>query len=345
MLTYVARRLLLLPVVLLGVTVLIFLLMQLMSPYARLALYVSDADQLKQGREGLREMVELLGLDDPVWTQYSRWIGRVLHGDLGWAESARQPVAAAIRRYLPASAELALFAVVPVIVFGIWLGKIAAVHQGRFVDHVTRVAALLGWSIPGFAFAILMLMTFYGGVSWFPPGRLGWAATRIVTSDAFINYTGLHTIDGLLNGNLTVVADALRHLVLPVISLAYVSWALLMRLMRSSMLEALRQDYVVTARSKGLPEREVVDKHAQRNALLPVTTVAGLMVAGLLNGVVVIESVFNFRGLGMFAAEAAVSLDTAAIVGFTLLNGILLVVTNLVVDVLYARLDPRVRLR
>jgi peptide/nickel transport system permease protein len=154
----------------------------------------------------------------------------------------------------------------------------------------------------------------------------------------------MHTIDAILNGNPTVLGDALRHLVLPVLTLASLSWAMLMRLMRSSMLETLRQDYIVTARSKGLPESVVVNKHAQRNALLPVTTVAGLMIAGLLNGVVVTEAIFNYHGLGQFAAEAAISLDTASIVGFSLFNGVLLVVTNLIVDLLYAWFDPRVRL-
>jgi ABC-type dipeptide/oligopeptide/nickel transport system permease component len=341
---YIIRRLLLLPVVVAGVSILIFSLMQLMSPFSRLAVYVTDPDQLKQGPEQLQAMVETLGLDDPPWVQYGRWMSEVFHGNFGWSESARQPVLQAIRRLLPASAELTLYAALPVILFGIWLGKISAVYQDTLVDHATRVTAIIGWSFPTFVFGILILMLFYGMLRWFPPGRLGLSASRIVYSDAFTVYTGMHTIDAVLNGNLTVLADALRHLVLPVITLAYVSWAMILRLMRSSMLETLRQDYIVTARSKGLRERFVVNKHAQRNALLPVTTVAGLMVANLLNGVVVTETVFNFRGLGQFAASSAVQLDMPSILGFSLFNGVLLVLTNLVVDILYASFDPRVRL-
>ena len=345
MITYIIRRLLLLPIVLVGVSILIFALLQLMSPFSRLAAYVTNPDQLKEGREQLETMVEELGLDDPLWVQYGRWSGEVLRGNLGWSESARRPVLEAILDLFPASAELALYAALPVILLGIWLGKISAVRQDTLIDHSTRVATLIGWSVPTFVFGIILLMVFYGILGWFPPGRLGLTASRIVYSEAFTSYTGMHTIDAILNGNLAVLGDALRHLVLPVFTLASLSWAMLMRLMRSSMLETLRQDYIVTARSKGLPESVVINKHAQRNALLPVTTVAGLMIAGLLNGVVVTEMIFNYRGLGQFAAEAAVSLDTASIVGFSLFNGVLLVLTNLVVDVLYASFDPRVRLR
>ena len=333
-----------LPLVIAGVSILIFMLMQLMSPFSRLAMYVSDPDQLKQGAEQLQEMVEALGLDDPAAIQYGRWMREVFRGNFGWSESARRPVLDAIVGLLPASAELTLFAAFPIIFLGIRLGKISAVHQNTPADHAARIFAIVGWSFPTFVFAILSLLVFYGILGWFPPGRLSLAASRVVASDAFTSYTGMHTIDAILNGNGTVLFDALRHLVMPVITLAYLSCAMLMRLMRSSMLEALRQDYITTARSKGLPERVVVNKHAQRNALLPVTTVAGLLVAGLLNGVVVTETVFNIRGLGLFAASAAVQLDLPSILGFSLFNGVLLVCTNLVVDILYATFDPRVRL-
>jgi peptide/nickel transport system permease protein len=344
MTAFIIRRLLFLPLVITGVSILIFALIQLMSPFSRLAMYIKDPNALKQGPKELEAMVEALGLNDPAWVQYGRWMNEVLHGNLGWSESARQPVLSAIRRLLPASAELTLYAAFPVIFLGIWLGKISAVHQDTLIDHGTRVTAIVGWSFPTFVFGLLMLMIFYGFTNWFPPGRLSIGASRIVYSDAFTTYTGMYSIDAILNGNLTVLADALRHLVMPVITLAYVSWAMILRLMRSSMLETLRQDYVVTARSKGLRERVVINKHAQRNALLPVTTLAGLMVANLLNGVVVTETVFNFHGLGQFAASSAVQLDMPAILGFSLFNGVLLVLTNLVVDILYAFFDPRVRL-
>jgi ABC-type dipeptide/oligopeptide/nickel transport system permease component len=344
MLTYILRRLLMLPLVLVGVTLLIFALLQLLSPFSRLAMYVNDPNQLKQGPEELAEMVEALGLNDPIWMQYGRWLNAVLHGDLGWSESGRQLVITAIRSRIPGTLELALYAVIPVIFGGIWLGKIAAVHQDKPVDHVGRVAAIVGWSFPTFVFGLFALFLFYGVLRWFPPGRLSIAATRIVHSDAFTSYTGLHTIDALFNGNWLVLGDAFRHLVMPVTSLAILSWALIMRVMRSGMLEAMRQDYVTTARAKGLTERVVINKHARRNALLPVATIAGTMFAGLMGGVVITETVFNRPGLGRFAANAATQLDIPSILGFALFNGIIFVLVNLTVDVLYAYFDPRVRL-
>ena len=344
MLTYIMRRLLMLPLVLVGVTLLIFALLQLLSPFSRLAMFVTDPNQLKQGPEQLQEMVEALGLDDLVWVQYGRWLNEVFHGDLGWSESARQPVVSALASRLPGTLELALYAVIPVIFGGIWLGKLTAVHQNRPFDHVGRVFAIVGWSFPTFVFGLLAIMIFYGVLNWFPPGRLSIAGARIVNSDAFTAYTGLHTIDGILNGNWVVVGDAFRHLIMPVISLSYLSWALIMRVMRSSMLEAMRQDYVTTARAKGLDERTVINKHARRNALLPVTTIAGTMFAGLMGGVVITETVFNRPGLGRFAASAATQLDIPSVLGFALFNGVLFVLMNLIVDVLYAYFDPRVRL-
>jgi ABC-type dipeptide/oligopeptide/nickel transport system permease component len=342
--TYIARRLLMLPLVLVGVSLLIFSLLQLLSPFARLAVFVTDPNQLKQGPEELREMAEALGLNDPVWVQYGRWMSQVLRGDLGWSESARQPVVKAFQRHIPATTELALFAVIPVIFGGIWLGKVTAVHQDQPIDHIGRVVAIVGWSFPTFVLGLLVLMLFYGTLTWFPPGRLGVEASRIVSSSAFASYTGMHTVDAILNGNWTVLADALRHLFLPVVTLAYLSWALIMRVMRSSMLESLRQDYVTTARAKGQTERIVINKHAKRNALLPVTTIAGTMFAGLMGGVVITETVFNRRGLGSFAASAAVQLDIPSVLAFALLNGVIFVLMNLTVDLLYAYFDPRVRL-
>ena len=344
MLTYILRRLLMLPVVLIGVTLLIFMLLQLLSPFSRLAMFITDPNQLKQGPEQLQEMVEALGLDDPAPVQYWRWLKQVIGGDLGWSESARQPVVSALKSRLPGTLELALLAVIPVIFGGIWLGKLTAVYQNRPFDHIGRVVAIVGWSFPTFVFGLLAIMIFYGVLGWFPPGRISIAALRIVNSDAFRSYTGMYTIDGLLNGNWYVVGDALRHLIMPVISLAYLSWAMIMRVMRSSMLEAMRQDYVTTARAKGLTEKVIINKHARRNALLPVTTIAGTMFAGLMGGVVITETVFNRPGLGRFAASAATQLDIPSVLGFALFNGILFVSMNLIVDVLYAYFDPRVRL-
>ena len=188
-------------------------------------------------------------------------------------------------------------------------------------------------------------MVFYGFFTGlFPPERLSTEMSVLVHSEGFIRYTKLNFVDGILNWEWRVVFDALRHLVLPVITLSDVNLAFIMRLMRSSMLETLGRGYVLTARAKGLPEKVVINKHARRNAMIPVLTVSGYLFAAIVNGVVITESIFNYKGLGWWAWRTAVNLDVSSILGFALFSGILFVLTNLVVDLLYAKFDPRVRL-
>lgn len=344
MLAYIIRRLLFLPVVLFVLTLMIFAMQSLLTPTQRLALYAPGPEYLKGGPDYIRTLIEKYGLDDPFPVQYGRWLGNLLRGNLGWSETARMRVADALVSLFPATAELALFALVPVVFGAIWLGTKAAVHHNKVLDHSVRVFTILGWSFPTYVFGLLALMIFYGYLRWFPPGRLSHWAEVVVNSEGFVRYTGMNVIDAILNGNLAVLGDALRHLVLPVITLAYVNWASMVRIMRSSMLETLRQDYITTARAKGLTERVVLNKHARRNALLPVTTLAGIMVAYLMGGVVITETIFDYHGLGRFAANAAANLDFPAILGFALYFAVLLVFINLAVDLLYALLDPRVRL-
>ena len=188
-------------------------------------------------------------------------------------------------------------------------------------------------------------MLFYAKLQWFFPGRLSSWASAIVYSSAFHQYTGMMTFDALLNLRFDIFADAFRHIFLPALTLAYVDWALILRVARSSMLEVIQQDYVRTARAKGLPERQVINHHARPNAMIPVATIGGLLLVGLLNGVVITETVFNYHGMGLFAATAALNFDAVSILGIALLAGALLVVANLVVDVLYSYLDPRIRLK
>ena len=190
----------------------------------------------------------------------------------------------------------------------------------------------------------LVLMLFYTNLKWFPPGRLSDWANRVILSEEFRNYTGLITLDSLLNLRFDIFLDAARHLVLPVVTLSYLLWAMLLRVMRSSMLEALRQNYITTARAKGVTKWAVINRHALPNALMPVVTISGTMVAGLLSGAIVTETVFNYPGIGSAAAEAALHLDVITVLAFTLLTGFILVMVNLAVDILYVFIDPRVRL-
>lgn len=344
MLTYIGRRILLLPLVVFGVTTLIFSMMQFLGPYQLVALYVTDITELQRGPEHMEELVRKYDLDDPFLIKYANWLGNLFRGNLGWSQSARMPVATAIAKFFPSTLELVLWAILPIILIGVWLGTVSATHKDQWVDHGARLGALMGISLPGFLLSLLLLSLLYSKLGWFPPGRLGLWAEQIVVSDAFRNYTGIYTLDSLLNGQFRVFVDALRHLVVPCLALMVVQWASLVRILRSSMLEALGQDYVTTARAKGLPERVVVTKHARRNALLPAVTVAGGMIARMIGGLVVIETVFSRKGLGSFAMSAALNLDFPAVLGFALFITLITVGANLIVDLLYAWINPRVRL-
>ena len=353
MTSYIIRRLLQLPLTVFGVSVLIFAMTMLLSPVERSALYVRDFPK----HEGaLDAIIRRYGLDDPFHVQYWRWlvgrtdpetggkVGGVLRGDFGFSRTGRQPVIDHILHRLPASLELALWSVLPIVGIGIWLGIIAAMNHNKLIDQVARVFSLIGWSFPTFVFALLVLMIFYAKLHWFPPGRLSDSLNMVVLSPEFHRYTQMNTIDALLNLRMDIFWDALRHMLLPIITLCYVQWAMLLRLTRSSMLEALRQDYMTTARAKGLSERTVVNRHALPNALIPVVTVGGMTVVGLVNGVVITETIFNYPGMGKAAATAAQTLDVLTVLGIVLLSSTLFVVANLVIDLLYGFLDPRIRL-
>lgn len=354
MFTYVLRRLLIIPLLLGGVTVLIFAMLSLLTPYERASLYVPDIPK-RQGAIDL--IVEKYGLDDPIHLQYWYWLvgrkdpdtgeikGGVLRGDLGWSRVGKGSVVEVVGRRLPATAELALWSAIPMIGIGIWLGVVSAVHHNKLMDQVLRVFSIVGWSIPTFVFGLLVLMIFYARLGWFPPDRLSEWALRVVQSEEFIRYTQMNTIDALLNLRVDIFVDALLHLVLPVLTLAYLNWAFLLRVTRSSMLDILRQEYMTTARSKGLAEGDVVRRHALPNAMIPVITVGALILVGLLNGVVITETVFNYPGMGSFLAQAALSLDVVSVLGITLFSSLILVGGNLLVDLLYGIVDPRIRLQ
>lgn len=353
MTTFIIRRLLLVPALLFGVTVIIFMMLQLLSPIERTALYVRDFPKNEKAVEGI---VKRYGLDKPFYEQYWRWLvgvvdpmtkvrsGGILYGDLGYSRTASQPVIELIQNRFPNTLDLTIWTVAPMILVGIWLGVQSAIHHNGFFDQAARMFSIIGTSFPTFVFGLLMLMFFYATLGWFPPGRLTDEFMSIVSKPEFIKYTHLISIDALLNGRFDIFLDALRHMVLPIITLSYISWATFLRVTRSSMLETLRMEYVTTARAKGLPERDVIYKHAQPNAMIPVVTLAGFSVVGLLGGVTITETVFNYPGIGSAAARAAVNLDVVTVLGFAIFIGFILIVANLVTDVLYAVVDPRVRL-
>ncbi len=343
MLTFTVRRLLQLPLVLFAVSLIIVGMMQFLPPSARAAAFVKSEQQLAH----IDEIIKQYHLDAPFYVQYWTWVQNALHGNFGFSRVAKKPVLEAFAEKLPVSAELAFYAFLPMLIVSIWLGTLAAIYRDKLIDQIVRVLAVLFWSIPTFVLGIALVAVVYGYLRLFGIGRLpSDLIIELAQASAvgkFHYYTGFLTLDGLLNGRLDVTWAALKHLVLPALTLILVQGAQLVRVMRSSMLDELGKDYVRTARAKGLPDRVVYYKHARRNALIPIITLAGLMFAFMINGVVITETIFNLPGLGQWAALAAVQLDQPAILGFALLTAVIVTTANIVVDLLYALVDPRIR--
>lgn len=338
---YILRRIVFLPLVILGVTCFLFFLTQRLPVEARASLYIQDPRQM----DSMEEVIKKYDLDKPFFVQYGHWLKNILHGDLGYSESANMPVAKAIKDYFPATLQLALAAIILVVFFGVVFGVLSAVYKDKFWDNFLRIVSLSGFSLPIFVLGLLLLMIFYGKLGWFPPGEYSFASDLIIHSPSFKSYSGLLLIDSLLNGQFKVFLDILRHLVLPAFTLCFGSFALMVRVMRSSMLEELNKDYVRAARARGISERRVLFKHAALNAVLPVITLASIQFVRLLGGTVIVESVFDYPGIGRWGVTCAQQLDIAGILGFSLMVAALFVLGNLAADILYSFVDPRIRLK
>jgi peptide/nickel transport system permease protein len=342
MLAFITRRFLLLIFVLFGVSVLLFSILMTFSPERRAATYVTSPQQAID----IPKIIEQFGLDDPVYIQYFRWMQEIFRGNMGWSLVASRPVWEAFWTYFPITLEMNLFAAPIVILFGIWLGTLSGIYRDTWIDHITRILAILGWSLPTFLFALVLLMLFYGYFHLFAPGVLSDHYAMFIMDHpiAYRRFTGMYTIDGILNGRFDISLDALKHLVLPVLTYVVVVVALTMRVMRSGMIAELSKDYVTTARAKGADRKTIHIKHARRNALLPVITVAGQLVAMSMEGSIAVELVFNRHGIGWWLAESAVQLDIPVLMCICLFMGVVFVITNLTLDILYAYIDPRIRL-
>jgi peptide/nickel transport system permease protein len=278
------------------------------------------------------------GLDQPLPVQYVYYVTNLLQGDWGESISKRTPVADELRQRVPATIELALFAMMFAIVVGVPLGIVSALRHERWPDHLARFITLIGTSMPVFWLGLLFLYVFFYRLQWLPgPGRLD------VGMKAPTAITGMVTVDALLSREWEVLTAALRRLVLPSVVLGSFAMGIVSRMLRSSLLASLGDDYVRTARAKGLTERSVVAGHALRNALIPTVTVLGLTTASLLAGAVLTETIFSWPGVGSFAVSAALKLDYPALLGVTLVVAIIYVLVNLMVDIIYGLLDPRIR--
>lgn len=285
--------------------------------------------------------------NDPLPVQYYYYLRDLLHGDWGVSRSqGDEPVMEVIRSTLPATMELAIAATLIQIVVGVPLGIFSAVKRNKPVDHGSRLLALSGASFPVFWLALLMQYAFFYSLQLhhFPylPGT-GRVDEFLLFDHPLKTITGFILVDSLLTWNIPVFTDALAHLIMPAFVLGFTGLGLITRITRSSMLEVLRQDYVTLARAKGLPERVVIYKHALKNAINPTITIIGLGFGFILGGSPLTETVFSWPGIGKWAAAALVATDRAAIMSFVLLTGTAFVLVNLIVDILYSVIDPRVR--
>ncbi len=328
----IIRRLFFLIFVLFGLSVVTFSLSHAIP---------SDPARLMAGPRASAATVDKIreryGLNDPLPVQYVNYVQGVLRLDLGDSFTTRRPVKEDLARYLPATLELGLFAFILSTAVGVPLGVLSAVKRDKWPDHIARFVSISGLALPVFWLAIMAQFVFFGRLGWLPDGgRLP------IGSDPPPTVTTLYTVDALLAGQWETFVTAVRHLLLPTIVLAYGSLAVITRMVRGGMLEVLNQDYIRTARAKGVAHKTVVVGHALKNALLPTVTSLGLQIGLLLSGAFLVEIVFSWPGIGRYAVEAIQRLDYNATMATTLAIAFVFVLMNLVVDVLYLFLDPRI---
>lgn len=330
---FLATRLIGIVFVLFGVTIVTFIISHTV-PGDPAAAALGDRARDEQ----LRVFRAEYGLDRPVPEQYFIYMKDLLSGDFGTSIRSRRPVIQDLGEKFPATAELSLAALIIAIILGIPSGIWSALYRNRWPDYFVRIFSIVGGSLPIFWLGLLLIGLFYTNLGWLPSdGRI----------DPFMpppdRITGFFTIDSLLTGNIPAFESSIQHLILPAFVLGYFSTAVIARMMRSSMLEVLNQDYMRTARAKGLKERTVIARHALRNALIPTLTIIGITFGSLLSGAVLTETIFTWPGLGGYATAAALGLDFPAVMGVTLIAGVIFPISNLFVDLSYAWLDPRIR--
>ena len=334
MLRFVVRRLMLLVPILIGLSILVFLYLRALPGSPAYALLGDRATP-----EAVAQINREYGLDKPIHVQYLRYSKRILlHGDLGESSRSRQPVTEELKRRFPATIELAVAAMIFSVAFGIPLGFIAAKRYGTFIDHASLFASLIGISIPIFFLAIILKYVFAVRLGWLP---------SVGRADVLIDLehpTNFYVLDAIVTGNWQAFTDTLKHLVLPAAALGSIPLAIVARITRAAVLDVQNEDYVRTARAKGVAPRIVDRRHILRNALLPISTIIGLQVGLLLSGAVLTEKVFAWPGIGSWLVDAIKDRDYPVLQGGILFLAVIFVLVNLVVDVTYAVINPRIRL-
>ena len=329
---YIARRILSLIPVLIGVSIIVFALIR-MIPGDPVTVMLGE----RARAEDIERVREEMGFDRPIYVQYLEWMGHVLRGDLGTSIINKTPVTDELKGRLPATIELVVVSMLFGVIVGVSVGIISAIRQNSWIDLSTTVGVLLGVSMPIYWLALILIYALAVNRSIFPP------SARLDVELDVVRRTNFMLIDTILMGDFAMFRNALWHLILPAIVLSTTIMPIIARMTRSSMLEVLRQDYVRTADSKGLRRRVVITQHALKNALLPVITIVGLQLGGLLGGALLTETIFSWPGMGLWTYRAILSRDYPIVQGAVLVSATIYVVVNLLVDVSYAYVDPRIR--
>ncbi|TVY03167.1 ABC transporter permease [Cohnella terricola] len=334
MLTYALRRIAMMVPSVIGIILITFILTRVLP---------GDPALMITGEQALPEFVEKVreqyGLNDPLWVQLWDYVKQLAHGDLGFAWHTGHSVASDFITRFPATLELTLASMAIALIVAIPLGILAASRQNSIFDHIARVLSILGSSVPIFWLGLLLITMFYAKLGWLPApiGRISGGINPPT------DITGLYVLDSLLSWDIVALKDSLLHLLLPALCLSMGTMAIVTKMIRASMLEVIRQDFMRTARAKGLSERAVIYKHGLINSLIPTLTVIGLQFGYLLGGAVITETIFVWPGIGNYVTESILSADYAPIQAMTLISAVLYGILNLVVELLYGVLDPRVR--
>ncbi len=333
MIRFILAKLLYLVPTFLGITVIAFSFVRILP---------GDPVLLMAGERGVTperhaELTALLGYDKSVFLQYFDFLGRLLHGDMGNSLVTKKPVLTEFLALFPATVELGLFAIVLATLIGVPVGVLAAIKRGSWFDQISMTTALIGFSMPIFWWGLLLIILFSGILGWTP------VSGRISLMYYFPDATGFMLIDSLLSGQKGAFSSALSHLILPSVVLATIPLAVIARQTRSAMLEVLGEDYVRTARAKGMPERRVIGIHALRNAMIPVVTTIGLQIGVLMAGAILTETIFSWPGIGKWMVDSISRRDYPVVQSGLLLIAGMVMVVNLIVDLTYGFINPRIR--
>lgn len=342
---FLIRRLIGIPVAFIIVTAVLYALLMLTPVENRAALYM-PRNVARMNVQGIKNMtnriIETYHLNDPYPVQYSIWLGSLAKGDLGWSPGLNGDVKELLLKRSGVTIELTLYSLLFFIPLGLVGGAIAGWRHNRLADHAFRLSAFISASLPSFILAIILIAIFYIWLYWFPLERMSHATNDLLASGSFKQYTGLVTIDGLLNLRPDVTLDALWHLVLPVVSLSMVHWATLGRVTRVAVIDEKQKEYVISGKARGIPARALLWKHVFRNIIAPGLTSSALSAASIFTGVIVIELTFNLKGISSLIIDIINTPDTAVTMGFAIYSIVVILILMLILDVIQGIIDPRV---